>query len=585
LAKDFSTALNSTSFEHDIQSRIKYENNVFLAKTKHISKRLNVIDTLISDKQRSWGSRNKRLVVAPVVGTVLKFLFGTADNNDVVTIHRRIEELGTVVNKIHHINEVQATLLQTLHNDNAAQDVFLDKLTSATNNLMTNLARLRKDFDSTAKREEFERRAMFTLLANIEIVRDTIDRADNMIQDLLIDVSAIAAGKIPPHLLPPDLLVEGLQAVSKVLPNGNTLLSPTSSGVLWDYYHLTIVNSIVLQDGLRLFIDLPIIVPRSTFDLYNIIPFPTQIPSTNNFTIIEIMYPFLALSKDHDYYVPLTPTEIEACHPIPSPVCIQQFPIWKATGATSCELSIVLRDDQAIAENCKMSVINTSDSKLVFLYENFWAYFFPYATTVRFNCNGNVPNPAPMSLIGSGTLIVPTHCTAQSKNFFIRAGIRGNSSISSKRPTILLPPLETLPLPPSITNLQNTTQLVQIQRIHNEKKDWLISFQELESSIKKNRPVFQSLEDRLDYFSTEKTFETVTTSLISTSGLFLLLCAVSLAIFLGKKRFCPLHRRTETKELQSQIDGLEKDIRTLRAFTLSELEIAKNLILQQRDCL
>jgi hypothetical protein len=97
--------------------------------------------------------------------------------------------------------------------------------------------------------------------------------------------------------------------------------------------------------------------------------------------------------------------------------------------------------------------------------------------------------------------------------------------------------------------------------------------------------VFQSLEDRLDYFSTEKTFETVTTSLISTSGLFLLLCAVSLAIFLGKKRFCPLHRRTETKELQSQIDGLEKDIRTLRAFTLSELEIAKNLILQQRDCL
>ncbi len=104
---------------------------------------------------------------------------------------------------------------------------------------------------------------MFSLLTNIEIVRNTIDRADNMSQDLLIDVSAIAAGKIPPHLLPPDLLVEGLQAVSKVLPNGNTLLSPTSSGVLWNYYNLTIVNSIVLQDGLRLLIDLRIIVPGS----------------------------------------------------------------------------------------------------------------------------------------------------------------------------------------------------------------------------------------------------------------------------------------------------------------------------------
>ncbi len=75
----------------------------------------------------------------------------------------------------------------------------------------------------------------------------------------------------------------------------------------------------------------------------------------------------------------------------------------------------------------------------------------------------------------------------------------------------------------------------------------------------------------------------VNTSLISTSGLFLLLCAVSLADFLGKKRLCPPPRRRETKELRSQTDGMEKDIRTLRAFTLSELEIDKKLILQQRE--
>lgn len=55
---------------------------------------------------------------------------------------------------------------------------------------------------------------MFSVSSNIEIIRDTVDRADRIVQDLLIDISEIAMGKIPPHLLPPDLLVEGLQAVS-----------------------------------------------------------------------------------------------------------------------------------------------------------------------------------------------------------------------------------------------------------------------------------------------------------------------------------------------------------------------------------
>ena len=68
------------------------------------------------------------MVVAPIMGyNVLKFLFGTAGNNDVIEIHKRIGLLGTAVQKIHHLNELQATLLQTLHNDNAAQDALLVK--------------------------------------------------------------------------------------------------------------------------------------------------------------------------------------------------------------------------------------------------------------------------------------------------------------------------------------------------------------------------------------------------------------------------------------------------------------------------
>ena len=569
---------NTTLLDRDIITRVTYENTVLHAKTKHISKRLAVLQSLISNHERNWGTRHKRMVVAPVMGTVLKFLFGTADNNDVIEIHKRIGLLGTAVQKIHHLNELQATLLQTLHNDNAAQDAMLVKLTTATNGLLADLTQMKFDYGQAERQHDLERRTLFAFLTNIEMIRDTIDRAANIVQDLLVDVSTIATGKIPSHLLPPDLLMEGLQAVSKVLPHGHSLLSPTSTGILWDYYHLTIVRSLVLDDGLRLFIDLPIIVPRSSFDLFHIIPFPTPIPGTLNFTVLDITSPFVALSSDHDYFVPLTPADVDSCHRTPLPLCIRQFPIWTTLGSTSCELAVSLKDDAGIAANCQMSLLKTSSPKFLFLYDTSWAYFFPQLTTLRFNCIGG-SNPSPMSLIGSGTIVVPHHCAVQSKQFFIRAGVRGNSSVSSKIPTITPPSLQSLPLPSALSVFQNATHLVDIRS--SSDKDWLISFSELTSSLQTKTPIFESLNDRFDFFSSENSFETRATSAVSSFVFLLLLGVFSFLIFLGRRRICRSPDAPPDLALRTQLTQLENDLSTLRAFTISELEFAKTLILHR----
>ncbi len=42
------------------------------------------------------------MIVAPVMGSAFKFLFGTADNNDVIEIHRHIENLEQTEGKISH---------------------------------------------------------------------------------------------------------------------------------------------------------------------------------------------------------------------------------------------------------------------------------------------------------------------------------------------------------------------------------------------------------------------------------------------------------------------------------------------------
>lgn len=586
MTRDFPLTQNpnvTSVFGREIITRMQYENNHFLAKSKGILQRLNVIDSLISAKHRSWSRRNKRLILAPVMGTALKFLFGTADNNDVLDIHRRIEQLDARQNKIHHINELQATLLQTLHNDNIAQDALLSKITVATNNLGTILAKLQTDIAEKLDRNDHEARIRFNLLTNIEITRDAIDRANNIVQDLLLDVSFIAAGKIPPHLLPPDLLLEGLQAISNVLPHDYSLLSPIASGTLWDYYNVVKVQSIVLNEGLRLFINLPIIVPRSTFDVFNIISFPTQIPDTDNFTVTRITQPFIALSRDHDYYVPLTAEDLHNCHRLPTPTCIQHLPVWTVSDSDVCELSIVLKDQESILHNCNMFIVHSPKPKLLFLYERHWAYFFPRPLTIRFNCQKGTSQPPPLTLCGSGTLVLPLHCSANSKYFFLRAEIRGNSSLESVQPSVLVPTLQNLPLPPVLVRLKNESifpsQLPIIAS--SSSNEWQVSITELEASIKSHRPIFKSQEERIDYISGELTYGTGIYSLFSATGLIILFGVVSLLGFLYLR-----HKRGSAQfntVLDSRISSLQEDIKNLRSFTLTELECAKTLILRRQE--
>ena len=68
------------------------------------------------------------MVVAPFMGTALKFLFGTTDNNDVIQIHRHIDALKETTEKTVHIAELQATMIQTLYNDKLAQEVHVGQL-------------------------------------------------------------------------------------------------------------------------------------------------------------------------------------------------------------------------------------------------------------------------------------------------------------------------------------------------------------------------------------------------------------------------------------------------------------------------
>lgn len=194
-------------------------------------------------------------------------------------------------------------------------------------------------------------------------------------------------------------------------------------------------KSIVTNDGIRLFIELPIIVPQSAFDAFDIIRFPTKIPSTQNYTIMKNNIPIVALSKEHYSYIPLSTNDLVSCSPVPSLACVKNFSVWSTAGAPSCELSVVLKHEKGIAEKCSMLIIKSRKEQILTIEDRTWAYFFPEPVTVRFDCINEYTNPKPFVLVGSGTLVVPLHCATISKSFKIRHSIRGNSSLTTELPS------------------------------------------------------------------------------------------------------------------------------------------------------
>jgi hypothetical protein len=113
LKKEFRSSHNSTNlanrnteWEKEVEEKVNAENSFLLTRTKQLTKMLKIINDLTSNKPRYWGRRGKRMVVAPFMGTALKFLFGTADNNDVIEIHRHIESLRETTEKTIHIHRI-----------------------------------------------------------------------------------------------------------------------------------------------------------------------------------------------------------------------------------------------------------------------------------------------------------------------------------------------------------------------------------------------------------------------------------------------------------------------------------------------
>jgi hypothetical protein len=112
----------------------------------------------------------------------------------------------------------------------------------------------------------------------------------------------------------------------------------------------------------------------------------------------------------------------------------------------------------------------------------------------------------------------------------------------------------------------------------NESSDWTVSTEELKIAKKNNQPLFGTLNERFEYYLSWISRETLSTSLISSTGLGIILLVTAIALY-----FCwRCKRARDPNDTNNRIDALQLKIRRLGTFTITELEMVKEKIFQKK---
>jgi hypothetical protein len=214
--------------------------------------------------------RSKRAIFNGI-GSGMKWLFGVATTEQFTKCDGKLKKQTKESAKMTHLIRHQATLINESLWETRETVKQLMNISAAIETLTRQRASLENKVTEFA--EEFNRRLILIVTTEeaFETVIKTIDSLEQYVDDLGIALASLAQGRLPPTLFPLDALRKVLLKISQALPRGWTLSTSITSGELWHFYQEAKVTTALTDNGLKLFIQFPLLETKSTFDLFQII--------------------------------------------------------------------------------------------------------------------------------------------------------------------------------------------------------------------------------------------------------------------------------------------------------------------------
>lgn len=287
-----------------------------LEKTRKSQQRLNELKAAVNLE----GTRTKRALVDGG-GKILYWLFGGSTQEDLEHVNNRVEKLSTETTSIVHALEVHASLInETLWQTQAVADAVIELQTAFTK-VENGAMKIDKKIGGITHEIERQRLANVKVEDFVRHIESAIAWIDETIENFAIGLATMAMERLPPTLFPPLQVQVVLREIKGILPAGWSLSPSVQTGDTWKVYKEAKVIVAAVNNGLRIFIHLPVFEFPLSFTLYEVISLPRPVNNSTQGAQFQPLPPFLAVANDRQAFVELTSSDSSSCLASATSIC------------------------------------------------------------------------------------------------------------------------------------------------------------------------------------------------------------------------------------------------------------------------
>lgn len=396
--------------------------------------------------------RSKRGLIN-VGGYVLKWLFGVPTDEDLNLVNDRINELKHVTSNVVHSRLDQLTLVKDLNykvktNTKAIVEI-MSKLTSSHMELGASLLDYSKDYGISHQ----------SLLKHMKVTSisrhlgQAIDEAKLRIVEFRQALELVSTGRISSKLLPPHDLIRILETIEKTIPDHLKLPIPVTEKELFLYYNFCTAKALASPLGIKLIVTVPLSSDSGKFETYKILSVPLYQYSVKHWLKWETPFDYLLISRDRQYFVPLTKDDFSQCRQNLFFLCPSSIKVFHHT-VNDCMYSLFMGMDTAHLK-CTRKLTDQVTSPFLVQIDHNWIYSVSEPCKLVLNClreSYNVISNEPhfeksyseLVLNGSGILHNVSNCDMFSKEIRVFSKIKCNSFYKRNVTSIHLPGIDTM---------------------------------------------------------------------------------------------------------------------------------------------
>ncbi|XP_072152494.1 uncharacterized protein [Bemisia tabaci] len=380
------------------------------------------------------------------IGSSFHYLFGLSTDEETSKLNNKLLNLKAVTSENHHDIEQQISILGDIHNFEEKSKNIIQDIAKATEHIDEKFEKVANTYINETNFKFIMVSKYFDVSFFLKEIQFSILQIKDNIFKLKIALQSAAHGTLTEFLMSKRKLLSVLSKIQAHLPPQYSLIFPIRSTQISKFYNLISCHAILIDNKIRIFLNIPLKTENRVFDLYKLAPLPHNVKNVSVSIYIDPPHPYVAISKNKETYLPLDEEEINKCHNKAIMICPANIPI-RSFKPKTCIFSLIRNMSSDIINYCDRIVTTRNRAPLFYKpqLDNIWIYSVANPVTAILQCPEDGEKVGKqVELVGNNYTNIPPKCSLSADTFRIDASEIFNSIENSETTSFFTPTIKNL---------------------------------------------------------------------------------------------------------------------------------------------